>query len=67
METGSGHGEEIFQYGGIHFNTEYPVLNVQTEYDTAIRGKMGEGNLLHSDKIKCSWSPPKCVHKCHLA
>ena len=64
MEPGSGHGEQTFQYGGtvlndqyggIHFNTEYPVLNDQNKYDTAIRGslKTGEGNNIYGDTIKC--------------
>ena len=52
---GSIIGEEIFQYGGIHFNTEYPVLNDENKYDTAIRGslKTGEGNNIYGDTIKC--------------
>ena len=59
---GSIIGEEIFQYGGIHFNTEYPVLNDQAEHNTG-----EQGNNIYGDKIKCPGTPlvpgaAVCVH-----
>ena len=71
LEPGSGHGEQTFQYGGtvlndqyggIHFNTEYPVLNDQAEHNTG-----EQGNNIYGDKIKCPGTPlvpgaAVCVH-----